>query len=275
MKEQFERELAEYNSFGEEIKETLENNYQIAMYNNEFEDAYNAIGDLMSFKLIDTDDPRIQKNNKMFQASGVEKDHRFRLDYRRDTSYIPEWIYGKIDPARRATVDSVEHWGKRVEGNYSGDTIFPSHKVAIRISQCTTPKQAENTMEYIEKLFKKNGKNKKLTDMTTLAKHGVYRLFNLEIDGPCISRYKTLGAILVKMGDSNIVCSLLLDYDSIINNWIKINDVINEIRATFNKMANQECSYKLIFNNKSANEQQNAIIENAQVKPKIESKPEN
>lgn len=270
MKETFERELAEYRGFSDEIRETLENNYQIAMYNNEIEDAYNAIGDMMAFKVIDTNDPRIQKNNKMFSAGGVDKDHRFRLDYRRDTGFIPEWIYGKIEPTRRIEIDSIEHWGKRVEGNYSGDTVFPSHTVQIRIAQCNTPKQAENTMEYIEKLFKKNGKNKKLTDMTTMVKEGVYRLFTIEVDSACISRYKTLGALLIKMGDNNITCSMLLDYDSIINNWIKIDTVVNEIKAAFNRMAKQECSFKVIFDTKVANESQNSIIKNSSVKPKTE-----
>lgn len=271
MKEKYEHELAEYKSYSEDIKETLETNYQLAMLNNDIERAYNVVGDLMSFKLIDATDPRIQKNNKMFQAGGVEKDHRFRLDYRKDAGFIPEWIFGKIDPVRKVQLKTVTHWGKRVEGNYEGDTVFNSHDMHLRISQCSTPRQVENEMESVEKLFKKLGTLKKLTDMTTMAKHGVYRVFNMEFDGPCVNGYKYVGTIIVRMREDGVECTLVINYESLEYNWVKIQNAINGIKEAFNKMANQECKFRLAIDSKGAIESQNGLIASkgdASVKPK-------
>lgn len=265
MKEKYAQELAEYRKFGEEIKETLESNYYLSIHNKEFDRAYETLGKLMGFKLISADDPRIEKNNKSYIAGGIDKTHRFTLDYRTSLTFIPDWLYGNIKGLHKFKMDTIEHIGKRVEGNYEGDTVFHSHQFVIKIQSCGNNKAVDNTLDDVNKLLTKAGKKVTLSDIKEMAKSGAYRVFSITAESACIDRFKTMGAIIVKQGDSEIECSLIVNYESLFENWLDIKDFLNKVQLTFNDMAGQKCMFKNMINSKVNIERQSKMVELAKV----------
>lgn len=226
----------EYKQYEEEIKDTLETQYQMAMFSKDFEAAYQTLGSMMEYKVIDRDDPRIESNNKTYSKGGVEKDHRFRFDYRRDYGYIPGWLFGKLEQSRVCKCKSIEHWGKRVEGSYSGDAVFPSRDIEIRISLCTTTKKVSNAFDGINSIMQAEKRKFNREPLESLCKEGVYRVFNIEVDSTCITSYKTIGYAVVKMGDNGAEITLVIKYDSIIGIWTPINSTIETIKDTLKSM---------------------------------------
>lgn len=253
------KEIQEYKQLEAEFKDTLETQFQVAHINQDGETAYNILGELMAFKLIDEDDLRIEKTNKSYSKYGIAKDHRFRLDYRRGISYIPEWLFGRLPLNRSFTVKSIEHMGKRVEGNYSGDAFFPSHSVTIQIKQCNTVKQVENGFEDIERILKASKTKMNLDQALECAKQGVYRLYHIEIQGNCISRYKTVGYALIALNEV-YKCSLILRYESITHNWIPVNGVLGEIQNVINGMLSNPAQYAYPIDVKVALDEQKAML---------------
>lgn len=84
--------IAEYKEYEKAAAQSLEAAYQMAMIEGDLEKAYNTLGDLMKFKLIDVDDPRIQKNNKMFKAGGIDKDHSFPIGLQTQYNLYPGMV---------------------------------------------------------------------------------------------------------------------------------------------------------------------------------------
>lgn len=255
------KDILEYNQMALEFKEALENQYNMAVINQDGEAAYNVIGELMGFRLIESDDPRIEKNNKSFTKFGIPKDHRFRLDYRRGVSYIPEWLFGKLPVNKSFTVNSLEHMGKRVEGNYSGDTVFPSHVTTIQIKQCSTVKQVENGFEEIEKIIRAAKSKANLSEALECCRQGVYRLYHIEISGNCISRYKTVGYAIIAMNATGYCCSLVLKWESLTQNWLPINDTLGQLQNTINTMLGNNATYAYPIEVKQGLDEQKALIE--------------
>lgn len=255
------KELIEYNEFGEDIKETLESQYALFMLNHDYESAYKTLGKLMAYRLIEPTDPRIKKNNSLFVKGGVDADHRFRLDYRKELSFIPEWYFGDIESYRSFKVRTIAHGGKRVEGNYIGDVVFPSTEMTIRVDFCNTTKQVSNNFEAITKTVKEaTGKNFKSEKLLTLCKAGVYRTCRIEVTSSCLARYVELGEAIIRAGERQNEAKLFMRTDSIINNWIPIETVMQEIKSTIDKMMGEGTVYKLALPIDKAIEQQKNLI---------------
>lgn len=255
------QEIAEYKAFTSEIRDTLELQYQMALYNNDLEAAYNNLGKMMEYKVISIDDPRIEKNNRSFKAAGIDKDHRFRYDYRKDTSYLAGWIYGDLEISRSINCNTIEHWGKRVEGNYEGDTTFASFPINVRFHLCTTVKQVNNALEGISKLFKENGQNLRMSSISEECTEGVYRIYEIEVNGNCINNFRKFGYILVRMGDNCIECNLILRYASIIGNWLPLDDTIKQIQETARHMCHDgNIKFKTQFDASGARTEQLGMI---------------
>lgn len=258
-------EIQEYMGMANEFHAALENQYQLALVNGDIQAAYNVIGDLMAYKLIDETDPRIQKNNTSYTKYGIDKSHRFRLDYRSGVNYIPEWLFGKLQVGKKFNINSVEHIGKRVEGNYSGDTVFPSHVVTISIKQCSTVKQVENAFDEMGNILKAAKSPINLNAAYECAKHGVYRVYRIEVEGNCISRFRTIGFAIIAMQASGMVCSLIMKYDSIIENWLQIDEMINMIQKTICTICNNTPVFAYPIDAESSRKSQRGLIEQLRV----------
>lgn len=251
----------EYKQYEEEIKETLETQYQMAMFNKDFEAAYNTLGSLMAYKLIDRNDPRIENTNKTYSKGGIEKSHRFRLDYRKDYGYIPSWLFGEIELSHICECKSIEHWGKRVEGNYEGDAIFPSRNIELRITICTTTKKVSNAFDNIEKILNAERNQKfKREPLESLCKEGVYRVFNIEVESSCLSSNKIIGYAIAKMGDNGAEVTLVIKYDSIIGNWVPVKSTIGTIQNTLKIMLGGNGKFKIASGMENAINKQQGML---------------
>lgn len=239
-------EYTEYKQFENEIRDTLESQYNMCMFNNDFAGAYEVLGKLMAYKLIEKDDARIESNNKTYVKAGIEKSHRFRLDYRRDYGYIPDWLFGQLDYMGTCKCSTIEHWGKRVEGNYEGDTVFPSRVIDIRFTLCNTTRKIENAFDGISSLMKEHtGKVFNRSTLEGLCKNGVYRVYSIEVESSCISSFKNIGYAIIKMGESGINTVLVLQYSSFIGNWLPIKSSIQTIENTIKQLIHSESSFNL------------------------------
>lgn len=222
-------ELMEYKQYENEIREGLETEYALAMYNNDLGTAYNIIGKMMDFKMIDVDDPRIEKNNKSFKAAGISKDHRFVRDYRKDMNYMPSWLFGRLEGNKRIQCNTIEHWGKRVEGNYEGDVIFKSVKVDIRISLCTSSGQAGG----VGTILAAQTQNPFLYE---LINSGVYRVYQVEIVSVSHYMHRNIGYIVVQMTDNGIVGNMFPNYDTLLYNWLPVRETLMGIAGATQNM---------------------------------------
>lgn len=253
-------ELTEYRGYEEEIRGELESQYTTQIFNKEVGAAYETLGKLMKYKLIERDDIRIEKNNKSFKAAGVAKDHRFDFDYRKDYSFIPRWLYGEPRNNRTIRLNSITHWDKRVEGSYSGDTIFEGRPIEIRIAQCNTVRQVENALEDIKQTYLIEASTDYNTDkISEMAKAGVYRIYNIEVQSNCISSYKKLGTVVLRMSGDGPEAKLLLRNNSIVNLWMNLEDTIKAIKETMNYII-EGCKCSIVISPKKALEKQAGMI---------------
>lgn len=212
-------ELLEYKQFEDEIRDDLEAQYDLCMLNKDLEAAYNTLGKLMEYKLIDKDDPRIDSKNKAFKSAGIDKNHRFRYDYRNANQYMPTWLYGKLGFSRIIECNTISHWGKRVEGKYEGDVIFKSIKLKIRMSLCNNPGAADSIGYALDKELNANGTLRELVNA------GVYRVYSVDFYD-CHFTNKNIGYVVVRMTDNGAEGTFFSDYDSLVNNWVPVKDAI-------------------------------------------------
>lgn len=225
----------EYKKNEEEIKELLDTQFDMAMFNHDYAAAYENLGKLMEYKLIDADDPRIEKNNKTYVKGGIDKAHRFRKDYRKTTGFLPSWLYGELAYHQVIRTSTIEHWGKRVEGNYEGDTVFPSRPIEFEFSLCETSMAVANAFDGMAFIVKKQtGKKLDREELEALCKAGVYRVYKIDVYGNCINAYRNAGYVIIRMGNS-YEANMFINYDSLIGNWVGIKQTAelfaNTVRA--------------------------------------------
>lgn len=228
-------DFIEYKNNEAEIKELLDTQYDMAIFNHDYAAAYENLGKMMEYKLIDTDDARIEKNNKTYIKGGIDKGHRFRKDYRKSTSFIPSWLYGELPYRHIVRTSTIEHWGKRVEGNYEGDTVFPSRPIEFEFSLCESTATVSNAFDGMAFIIKmQTGKKLDRTELEELCKAGVYRVYKIDVYGNCINSYRNAGYAIIRMGKT-YECNLFVNYGSLIGNWVGIKQTtelfVNTIKA--------------------------------------------
>lgn len=230
--------IAEYKEYEKAAAQSLEAAYQMAMIEGDLEKAYNTLGDLMKFKLIDVDDPRIQKNNKMFKAGGIDKDHRFPLDYRRSTTYIPAWLFGELKMIGNAKLTTVEHLGERLENGYSGQTVFNSFDIMLRFRLAGTTKEVENALKMLQNIYKADtGKVPSVDKLKELLVSGVYRIYTIEVNGNCLPTNREIGVVIVSIKDDQVHGRLYINYAALTSLWVRIRDAITAIKQEMSRIA--------------------------------------
>lgn len=237
----------EYREIEENMREELECNYQYAVFSGDMASAYNTLGKLMKYRLIPLDDKRIEKNNRSYTKFGVRSKHRFSWDYRNNTSYIASWIYGDIKRCDIVNQISIEHCGKRIEGCYEGYMIFPSRQVKMRISLADNVMAVRKCFENIEKSLKESSKKVSVNLMGGLCERGVYRVFSIDVDGGCAEAYKHIGDIVIRQGDTRVEAMFIIRYENIMNIWLDISQLLNNLESCLNGMIGERASIKLII----------------------------
>ena len=248
-------EINDYKQLEAEIKEKFEIQYLYAMSNGELGEAYNILGKMMEYRLIDPDDARIEIDNKSFRAAGIDKNHRFLHDYRCDNGYNAPWLYGNLGYSKTIGCDTIEHIGRRVEGAYGGDTVITSSRLKLRVFQCSNRGQAGAAGTILDAELKMNGKIRELVEA------GVYRIYSIEIKSVCNKFYKHLGYALVKSIDGNIVGTLYPNYDALVQNWLPIKETVLGIGGTIESLINGKVTVGKSW--ESAIIEQGKLIENS------------
>lgn len=230
--------VAEYREFEEVMRENLEAQYQMLMIQGELDKAYETLGELMRFKGIEADDPRLTKNNKQFIAGGVDKDHRFCKDYRKGNQFMPDWLFANLGHNKIVKLYSVEHLGTRLENGYSGTTAFRSCDINIRMRLCDTPMEVNRAVTGIGTMYQEvTGRRANISNLKELCDNGVFRVYTLTVDGNCLPKYKNIGYAVVSVQKGKIHCKLYIKYEALDGLWLDIKKALDEFIKAFRDLA--------------------------------------
>lgn len=269
-------EIQEYKEFAEEMRQTLESQFNYQIMTGDKIGAHETVKKMMEYGVIDKDDARCQPGCPMFGGSGGvnTKDRQTwgYFDYRRkdNIGFIPRYLFCNLDNYSIINMNNLEHWGKRVEGNYEGDVKIGSSPIKIRISQANFHNMAKRMMEDIRDIFKAKGTTfPNFEEMLEMVDNGVVRVFNIEFLGNIISRYRTIGFILVKMDNSgNMTARVVLKYESLYNSWVSIEEFMRNLESAIHHMVSADISIGYIFNPKADIEHQANMIKNSSLNDK-------
>lgn len=190
--------ITAYKELETELASKLEAQYQYLMFNGDITGAYNILGRMMSYKLIDRTDERLDKKFKVFQKVGIDKDHRFRLDLRKDTNYIPDWLFADIPPTIMTNLVCQRHLVNNTEAYGDTSLVASDRKLKVRISLVNTPKKAENIAEDIIKLNTDNkSKGNNLDILKKELTVGFARVYEISIADKFIEKYRILGYVIL------------------------------------------------------------------------------
>ena len=190
--------VKEYNNLGKELAERLEEQYEQYVANNEIHNAYEVLGKLMAYRLIEKDDYRLVKGYKPYKAAGIDKDDRFPKDLRKPGDYIGDWLYADLPYSFGAKLISQQHIGKRVEGAYECDMVYPERELSVGITLERSPKGASNSIESIALLYKEEtGIIVETKQATDEARAGYIRVYRITIDSVIMHAYKDVGFVTV------------------------------------------------------------------------------
>jgi len=202
-------------SLREDLTNQLESQFNTYYTFGNLKEAYEVFGKLMEYSLISTTDSRLDPKSALLKAvvkGGIaEENHRFPYDMRKEKYSLGQWMYGYLPRNTSYQVRSSSYWGKRIEGAYEGDMVYPErdHIIAIRLD--TTARQSENSLEIIENTYKEEyGKSPITKDDYRLARDGIIRTYSIEFESTIVSRYRTLGHIVVVPTESGTRAVLII-----------------------------------------------------------------
>lgn len=215
--------LAEYNAFGEELRESLEMQFNWHYSSGDKDAAFDDIQKLMEYRLISKDDPRC--STKFF--SDQYSSHNMSIwDYnRKDVSnIIPKCLFCEL-VVQSFDTPTLPHWGIRVEGNYQGDIKVAANKAHVCVRPMFNGQAAFNALDELAKILNKAGIKSNNTDnLKVEAAGGLTRVFTIEVVGSILSKYRTLGVVLCKpRDDGKMLCAVAIKYEALYNSWIDID----------------------------------------------------
>ena len=260
-------EIEEYKQFEAELRDNLEQQYNLYMMQGNKIDAHETVKTMMEYGVIPKDDPRTSVKANMFGgADGVNvKDSSSwgQFDYRRkdNLGYIPRYLFCKIANYEVFYVDTLEHWGKRVEGEHVGDIRIEAGTTKIKLTQDNLFTQARRDFEEIVKVFQSNKKSfPNPQDMLDMINAGVVRVFNIEVVGNIISKYRTLGYVLVKMDDTGrMTARTIIKYEALYNSWINIREFMTKVENAIHNIVKADITVSHIIPAKEGIERQDSM----------------
>lgn len=225
--------IAFYKNLEGTLKHNLESQYTQHMINGEIPQAYNILGSLMKYKLISKFDERLSTKNKIFAKAGIDKEHRFPVDLRKDTNFIAEWIYADIPNEIKTTLIAREHIGERRDFGYLVDITLPERHLPVKISLLNTPISAKNEVEAFGQTFKAEmGKELNVKSLMEEAYEGCCRIYNIKIDTQVLEKYKNIGHVLVyrSLKDNRFKAKILLKSKALQYYFIDIRQALSLVK---------------------------------------------
>lgn len=188
-----------YEELAEEVKEQLEYQYSSMVMAGNAHGAAEILMRLVDYKMIEEDDPRIHYGYRMFEDSGLKAEWRLisgRVKLNKEK--LPKWILADIPYVIGTELYTLERVGKRVEGAYECDMIYPPRKIETEFRRIDGRVKVQRAVEDMAKLYKKEtGTDWDYTTTMKEAEAGLSRIYEIEVPRGVQSRYKNLGYVLV------------------------------------------------------------------------------
>lgn len=278
--------IEKYIKSGESIRDQLEAQYNIQMYMGDVEKAYQIFLKLMEFGFISADDKRANPSTKLFRNSEVcikcnEPANWAGLDIRRNNgAYVPKYFLCNCAYKLTSPVIQVEHWGKRVEGNYSGDVMIGNIPKKLICSSVNYIKQIDNlfdNLQNVEKEYKLKAGS--FESMRKAAKVGAVRVYEVTVDGNTLPGLKTIGYLFMRYNYQTSQFDILVStlYNVAIKSWIDV-DMLNQAMDGFAKalieadgLDSDDISIRHLFKKDEASKKFKSILAtNLAYKPKTD-----
>ena len=259
--------LAYYKDLEERALASLESQYSMHIINGAAIEAYNVLGQLMRFKLINKFDDRLSKQGiKIFTKAGIDKDHRFKIDIRKDSNYIGDWLLGQLPHNYKVVLISKEHIGERRDFGYLVDITLPQRELEVNCSLVNTPASAKRELiKLAEEFEEENGKKLNIKELTEEVYTGCTRIYTLDMVSTTLDKYKKVGHLLVyknmKTGQINI--KALIKSKVLYYYFIDIRQALNTIKKSIiqNFTGLSNCSVGFLADYKKSVVKQKKIVE--------------
>lgn len=186
---------------------TFEAIYAAQIARGEIEAAYNTLGDLMRFGMIDKNDDRLTAAyfKSTFKPAGLDAKHHFQKDLRYGDAFILDWAGINLPQTSvNVQIDIPEHPGKRVENGYEGDVTVPGRVIPVVIRPVVWKSSALRYMGDIRAIYAKwlKVKSEELSNESML--DGTRQLFTIEVAAGHNIPVGMLGFIMIKRAQTVI-----------------------------------------------------------------------
>lgn len=259
-------EVAEYKDMENVMRENIEQQYAYNMFVGDFVAAHENVKSLMEYRLITKDDPRTDKNTKIFGNKVNTKDPNNwgQFDYRRNpyADFLPKYLFCDLRYYVMFKANTYEHWGKRVEGVYEGDVKMGANSKTFRMSLVNTPKTVRDAIDEVSSIIKANGKNiSNVAELKEMATAGVLRIYKIEVTGDIQTKYRTFGYVMLKMNNSGaMVARAVLKYEAMYNNWVDIKEFVANLENAVNNISQTAIKFNVLTDPTKALERQASML---------------
>jgi hypothetical protein len=223
----------------ESKRKELEAKYVQYRAHNDLAKAFNTVKELASYHMIDHSDGRL--GNKSAMAEERADLHQQALNALRQT---PEFSVIKLPYSIKSSITIEEHWGKRVEGVYEGDVIFPGRDLELTITKIGQPKAVENSVSAMEKdLAAIRGKKRAVHGYMEKFAEGDSAIYKINTASGVSFRHPNIGYATVTYvnGNDTIQVAIVLRHDILKEQFIMVKQAYSNILLAFKKALNKEC----------------------------------
>lgn len=222
-----------YKQLESELQSTLEAQYQYFMLSGDISNAYEVFGKLMGYRLISPEDERVSQADKIFKCGGFDPKHRFKYDYRKSVNYLADWLFSDLPSKMHFDMQTNPYWGKRVEGNYSGDVVFKARNIKLRISLVTTIKSAESAATSIAYMCKVQKKKCNANSVREELCSSTCKVYEVEVENGAAYNYKTVGYVYIYMSKitNAVAAKMFINAGALLAEHLDICKVVSSIRG--------------------------------------------
>lgn len=227
------RPVEAYKEYLNEIKESLEAKYNYLEMVGNIQEAYDVLGKLMRYKLIDRSDKRLQPNYKPFKEAGIDPDHRFQYDLRKGTDYVPAWIFEEIPLVFDTYIISHEHLIKDLDEEFN--KLVQDRQLRVEFRMINVCKSAKDAIREINRLCAQYG-GEYLNEeyLFEEIEVGYTKVYRIDITNTFMTKYRTIGYMITYVNpiDKKLYVKFALNYDILVRYFISIEDTHNNFRYT-------------------------------------------
>lgn len=237
------KEIEEYKEFEDEIRNNIESQYQYHISIGDGEAAHEDVKNLMKYRLIDTNDMRVNPKTSLF---GFKLDASMfgMWDYRNPNSlgFLKRFLYCNVQDYYVMKIDTLPHWGKRIEGSYSGDVKIKEYTAKFRVTQIGWKILVKGTLDKIKALCKAANKPlENYDELLELAEYGVIRLFEIRSLGNTIYQNRLPAfAMLHLNNDGKMEITTFINYEAVCDSWLDVAEFTREVGKAVAKMCDTE-----------------------------------